>query len=1479
MFPPKTPKIPDFDLDSIYDSTEPEPTKEKSWWEWASSAPEMIAKPAHELGQNVSKWIDPERGTSGWRANTSAFAESLADTTANLFSPINLAGNALTGGGYMALKAGLPTAAKAMGATGAALNVPDMVQGTQQVFKGEHLDEQLQGLASVVFGGMGVKEGVDVGWNGYGNKPKPEIKSSDPTIPDSLMGTNTYAGPERRNMDTRPKVDAANVAFQEYRDRLAKGEDVRSPQSLELFKKKQDLDNSRESAAETYTQEKPEIGDIIVDKTGNDHEFVGYNERGKEVWKLTGKQTGPEVDLDAQYDAIVDELPTNEPARLPRDPFNAEALRQQTADDYLPSSMSKGPGKIDPNSFELLDPDQGFGNNASGDSMASAEANSRNRGMVARGEKFVVYDRAGNRRELIGPEAVDFVPQKGQTYGIEYNDGRFSPLNHQGGKVPTQDFRTQLKDTLATTKKVGQDIPGWEPSRAIGQTQDSIGMGMTKDPVQMMKSYLNTYAEAGGRVATKELIQNAIDAAEDTLGEVDVKLDHDGKSVVVTDTGPGLTRHMIQNEYTNLTESGKRGGPNKKIGEMGVGKTTYLLGSENFHVKTLAREPDGKLWVHEFSGTPEDMYNGTTKLDSKISPDQSLPTGTQVKIGMKDSDQVEASDRYLRQFHRYSNTPVKVNVESLKYATFYDPATKKAKPGYEGQHQRNNLIETLEPRTFGGGKDVHSGTLPGGDYRLSIPPGTNYGERNQIALILMNRGMFQGVDSMHVSKGDLPEAILVEIDPTVDALQKEYPLTAPTRERLKDSFKTPLYDVVNKEIVAKAAEARKQRIQDAYDSLVPQPWGGHVTLDSGGKYTPDELAAFNDNPHILKIADTFQQVLGELSGLFPKGSSGGQQGRTAKYGFHLGDENQGGINIPNPGAKWDAKEYAVLINPFSALASRDPQQAARKMFHIMKHEFTHNIVRSEGADFTWALSETDSKFPIRSEIDAYHKILEALTDETGNYAPAVQELLQRHTEARGRPDTIPDLLSETRSSEWAKGPGAGGISGSPQSNGAGVSPINATGGRTTPPISAPQVQAAMKQLYQLQAVHKMAPNKVIKESLYAKIRDFNKSVLTSMDVSGAGRQGLPLIAEKEYWTSLDDMFKSLGSKDFYQALRDSVDTSPLAQKRYAYVVDANGNNIKSRQTGQYKVKELPSFYEEWGLDLAAREESIGSKWADKIPGVAASQRAYSGFLTKLRFDTFNRMMQDLANTGIDIKQDVNAGKKLAEFINNATGRGSLGKLESTSVIWNNLFFAPKLIASKINRITEAGKLLNPTVYRNTPPQLRQNMLKSLLSTAAFGLAMGEMAKFAGAQVNDDPTSSDFRKIRIGKTRIDPFGGDQQYVVAAMRLLSGRNTSPNATRTDRSPRNSKEFFQNAGTVLGRFGRNKLAPIPGFVTSLFTQKNAIGQDFKLQDEIINSTIPIVLQDLAELSKQDPGLLPLGVLPILGIPVDTFERRNNR
>jgi hypothetical protein len=107
--------------------------------------------------------------------------------------------------------------------------------------------------------------------------------------------------------------------------------------------------------------------------------------------------------------------------------------------------------------------------NASGESAASMEAINRQASMKATKKQFVVYDKAGNKRPLIGPDAVDYVPKKGETYGIE-SPGGFQVLENKGGKVPS----TPASPTTATTAKSKLAGPKGTPAGTYRVSKDKV---------------------------------------------------------------------------------------------------------------------------------------------------------------------------------------------------------------------------------------------------------------------------------------------------------------------------------------------------------------------------------------------------------------------------------------------------------------------------------------------------------------------------------------------------------------------------------------------------------------------------------------------------------------------------------------------------------------------------------------------------------------------------------------------------------------------------------------------------------------------------------------------------------------------------------------------------------------------------------------------------------------------------------------------
>jgi hypothetical protein len=353
----------------------------------------------------------------------------------------------------------------------------------------------------------------------------------------------------------------------------------------------------------------------------------------------------------------------------------------------------------------------------------------------------------------------------------------------------------------------------------------------------------------------------------------------------------------------------------------------------------------------------------------------------------------------------------------------------------------------------------------------------------------------------------------------------------------------------------------------------------------------------------------------------------------------------------------------------------------------------------------------------------------------------------------------------------------------------------------------------------------------------AKVANTMKSLQNSMSLAAPLRHGIGLAYRKEFYPAFADMFKFYGNKEFYNSSMKAIADDPkfnLAQ-----------------DSGLFLAKP--------GSLLSSEEEFLNS-YAGKIPVVnkmvAASQRGYSGFLNKLRFDTFNGMTREAQELGTPMSKVVKGqviptkeAGAIAKFINNASGRGDLGSLNRITNELNTVLWSPRMMASRINMFA------NPKLYMDLPKGMRLAGLKSLLGIAALGTSIDTLAAYGGAKVTTNILSSDFMKSRFGKNVIDPFGGLQQYVVAAARFLAGKTDTGPTTMLD---------------VSGKFLKNKESPVASLAHNILTVKNPkngtrfgpmgqfttqYGEQTSVPREIAKSFIPIFISDLSDLVKSDP------------------------
>lgn len=376
-----------------------------------------------------------------------------------------------------------------------------------------------------------------------------------------------------------------------------------------------------------------------------------------------------------------------------------------------------------------------------------------------------------------------------------------------------------------------------------------------------------------------------------------------------------------------------------------------------------------------------------------------------------------------------------------------------------------------------------------------------------------------------------------------------------------------------------------------------------------------------------------------------------------------------------------------------------------------------------------------------------------------------------------------------------------------------------------------------------------------------------RSIMASFDLSGTLRQGGVLGSRfpKELGSAFKEQLKYFASEKSFQEGMQEIASRPT----YGSMVDH-------------------------GLDIAAAEgltnteERFASSLAEKIPGlgrgVGASDRAYSGFLAKLRADVFDKIVTHEQAIGHEL--DDKALDSIAGFINTASGRGDLGKyLEQHSTTLSATLFSPRLWKSRLD-------LLNPVYYAKLDPVARKYALQTAGTFATEAGAILGLATLAGAQVETDARSSDFLKIKVGNTRYDILGGLQQNLVFLWREMSGEKKNSESGDVQKFARGIFDYakgrsdaeagVQSGPGVTNRAGlladmfTNKENPILATGTRILQGKDRGGNPINPLTEIAKLAVPLPVTGTYETIK-DTGSIPKGIAmnspDLLGISAQTY------
>ena len=389
-----------------------------------------------------------------------------------------------------------------------------------------------------------------------------------------------------------------------------------------------------------------------------------------------------------------------------------------------------------------------------------------------------------------------------------------------------------------------------------------------------------------------------------------------------------------------------------------------------------------------------------------------------------------------------------------------------------------------------------------------------------------------------------------------------------------------------------------------------------------------------------------------------------------------------------------------------------------------------------------------------------------------------------------------------------------------------------------------------------------------------------RSLITGLDASGVLRQSIvqtirhPVLATK----ALGHSFKTAFSPNTYKAWFDELPKDPM----YRLFKDSGGYLANASKLSDVAAKE-ERYMTRIG-QIPFLKQTLG-----KLIGV--SERIYTSYLNKLRFDSYKQVASKFIKEGLNPKVDKKAFEDLAEMVNVFTGRGNLGKLGRISEELNTFFFSPRLVASRI-------QALNPIWYAKQHPAVRKEAVKSLAQFVGTITTIALLAKQNDElEVELDPRSSDFMKIKYGDTRWDIAGGFQQWTRLFFQIMTAERKSlstgditelaglkllkQEAPFITAEKQKAGFPFESQAEVALRFARGKLAPIPGLISDLFYGANVVGEKVEANREVIENIVPFYIQDIVEAYNEigPSAFFSVGVPAFFGVGVQTFEEKKGK
>lgn len=348
-----------------------------------------------------------------------------------------------------------------------------------------------------------------------------------------------------------------------------------------------------------------------------------------------------------------------------------------------------------------------------------------------------------------------------------------------------------------------------------------------------------------------------------------------------------------------------------------------------------------------------------------------------------------------------------------------------------------------------------------------------------------------------------------------------------------------------------------------------------------------------------------------------------------------------------------------------------------------------------------------------------------------------------------------------------------------------------------------------------------------------------QALKASFDISAPFRQGMMLGWNKpsDWAKSWRPMIRAFGSDEAAMQSVRRVESSPWFSIETG---ERAGLGFKDVGGHIYDVEKFTEGLERAG-SFTGFNRSYISRAAQNIPGVGNSQRAFSTFLNEQGIRAYEDVAGKMFDAGI---RDPDQFAALAKVINHARGYGDFTVGQMGKGV--NAFFSGRNFVARfqtlIDPIVQPGSLFEPSARRQAAKNLAGMIAGDMTVLGMLGAAGAATGMWS---VEMDPRSTEWGKLKIGDTRIDPWAGFSPMVRLAARAATGEVKTGTGSTMDADIK---------GEVL-RFLRNKQAPIPSLIVDWLAGENSIGEKFKLDDaRIADLFVPFILGDVVEALLDD-------------------------